>query len=426
MSASLRPLPLIQNWDCHGCGDCCREYIVGLSEAERKRIESQGWDQEPEFRGLSLFRRYGPPWRRSVALNVHKDGTCIFLSKEQRCRIHERFGSEAKPLPCRLYPFVIIPAGNQWRIGLRFACPSAAGNRGRQAGEHLEGMKVQLAELLVRENLGDRPASPVELGLKPPPLQGWRTVSWSDLDYFVDAMSAIVRRSVDPMELRIRKLLALTRLCRNARFDAVQGTRIKEFLNVVTASLDTDTPRDPASLPPPGWIGRILFRQALAVYTRKDQGRKRGLSRKGRIALFLAACRFVWGRGPVPKLHAGLPDGEFEELEQPIGPLPPEAEKVLERYYTVKVESMQFCGRSNFRVGFWEGVESLALTYPVTMWLRRLFRHLPPFEAVQRAISVMDDHFGFNRVLGSMRQRLSFRILARGSELERLVAWYGR
>jgi lysine-N-methylase len=426
MSASLHPLPLIQNWDCHGCGDCCREYHVGISEAERQRIVDQGWEKEPEFQGLPLFRRYGPPWRRTTAINQHKDGTCIFLSKDQRCRIHERFGSEAKPLPCRLYPFVIIPAGNQWRIGMRFACPSAASNRGRKANEHLVGMQTQLAELLVREELGDRPASPIELGLGPPNLQGWRKVSWSDLDQFIDALSAIVRNSADPMELRIRKLLSLTRLCRNARFDTIQGTRLKEFLNILTASLDADTPRDPASLPPPGWIGRVLFRQALAVYTRKDQGRKRGLSRKGRVALLLAACRFVWGSGPVPKLHAGLPDGEFERLEERAGPLPCEAEQVLERYYTVKVESLQFCGRANFRVGFWEGVESLALTYPITMWLRRLFGHLPPVEAVQSALTVMDDHFGFNRVLGSLRQRISFRILARGGELDRLVAWYSR
>ena len=426
MSGLLHPLPMVQNWDCHVCGDCCREYHVGISEEERQRIAAQGWEKEPEFQGLALFRRYGPPWRRATALSHHKDGTCIFLTEDKRCRIHARFGPEAKPLPCRMYPFVIIPAGNKWRIGLRFACPSVAGNRGGIANEHLDGIRVQLPELVARLQLGDRPASPAELGINPPHLQGLRSVSWPDLERFVDALLIIVRDEASPMNLRIRKLLCLSRLCRQARFDAIGGARLTEFLNILIASLGADIPRDPASLPPPGWIGRILFRQALAIYTRKDQGRKRGLSRQGRVALFFAACRFIWGRGPVPKLHAGLPDGRFERLEEPVGPLPVEAEKVLTRYYSVKIESMQFCGMTNFGFGFWEGLESLALTYAVVMWLRRLFSHLRPVEAVQSALTVMDDHMGFNRVLGTLRQRMSFRILARGGELDRLVAWYSR
>jgi lysine-N-methylase len=426
MSVSLHPLPLVQNWDCHVCGDCCREYRVGISEAERERIAKQGWEKEPDFQGIPLFRRYGPPWRRATQLNRHKDGTCVFLSEQKRCRIHERFGAEAKPLPCRMYPFILVPVGDQWRVGLRFACPSAAANRGQRADGHLDGIRAQVAELVVREELGDRPASPTELGLTPPRLQALQRVGWAEIESLIDALLSIIRNPRDPMECRIRKCLALSRLCRQSRFDNIKGGRLKEFLSVLTASLDADTPRDPAFLPPPGWIGRILFRQALAIYTRKDQGRKRGLSRKGRIALFLAACRFVWGRGPVPKLHAAMPDGEFERLEEPAGPLPSEAEQVLERFYAVKIEAMQFCGRTNYQFGFWEGLESLALTYPVAMWLRRLYGHVPPVEAMHQALSVLDDHFGFNKVLGTLRQRMSFRILARGGELDRLVAWYSR
>src|SRR5262249_23722770 len=195
---------------------------------------------------------------------------------------------------------------------------------------------------------------------------------------------------------------------------------------LVTGTLDSDVPRDPTTVPPPSWIGRVLFRQALAIYTRKDQGRNRGLSRRGRLALLAAAARFTWGRGPGPKLHALLPDATFEQVETPAGLLPAEAEQVLERYYAVKIESMQFCGPTYFHVGFWEGVEALALTYPVTMWLRRVFHHLPAVAAVQQALNIADDHYGFNRVLGTVRQRLAFRILARREELDRLIAWYSR
>ena len=36
----IRHLPVVQNWDCHVCGTCCKEYQVALTEEERKRIDA--------------------------------------------------------------------------------------------------------------------------------------------------------------------------------------------------------------------------------------------------------------------------------------------------------------------------------------------------------------------------------------------------
>ena len=179
-------------------------------------------------------------------------------------------------------------------------------------------------------------------------------------------------------------------------------------------------------VPPPGWIGRILFRQAAALFTRKDHGPNRGLAARGRLALMGAAYRFARGKGPIPRMHRGLPETTFEEVEVPRGPLPPEAEQVLERYYAIKVGSLQFCGAASFGLPFWEGFEVLALTLPLVLWVARMYRDVPRHEAVTKALTVVDDHIGFNRVLASVRQRLSFHILARGGELARLIAWYSR
>ena len=77
-------------------------------------------------------------------------------------------------------------------------------------------------------------------------------------------------------------------------------------------------------------------------------------------------------------------------------------------------------------MSFWEGFEHLALTLPLLLWVARAMRPLPAEEAVTRALSIVDDHFGFNRVLGTLRQRLSFKILARRGEISRLIAWYSR
>ena len=39
MPLPIRQLPVLQNWDCQGCGNCCREYRVYLSDDESPRIE---------------------------------------------------------------------------------------------------------------------------------------------------------------------------------------------------------------------------------------------------------------------------------------------------------------------------------------------------------------------------------------------------
>ena len=121
MTLPIRHLPVLQNWDCHVCGNCCKEYPVTLSDEEKKRIEGQGWEKDPSFQDVPLFKNVGPFYRPRYQLNRRPDGSCVFLGDDSRCRIHERFGAEAKPFPCRLYPFILIPAGDHWRVGMRFA-----------------------------------------------------------------------------------------------------------------------------------------------------------------------------------------------------------------------------------------------------------------------------------------------------------------
>src|SRR4051794_15373784 len=103
VAAVIRHLPVLQNWDCHQSGSCCKEYQVTVSDEERKRIEAQGWDRNADLGGLEPFKRIGPPWKRRYQLNHRADGSCVFLSEQGRCRIHERHGFQTKPLPCRLF-----------------------------------------------------------------------------------------------------------------------------------------------------------------------------------------------------------------------------------------------------------------------------------------------------------------------------------
>jgi lysine-N-methylase len=420
--AIIKNLPTIQNWDCQATGSCCKEYVVTLSDDERQRIEKQGWTSD-DLGHLSGIKTAGPPWRRKYQLNHRPDGSCVFLSEQGRCRIHEKFGYEAKPLPCRLFPFVLVPVADHWRVGLRYACPSAAANKGRAIPEH-ESDLLQFADsLAARENLKTQ----LDGSLVPPPkLEFGQKLDWPDILRVVDTLLAMLKNRREPLERRMRKCVAMMGILRKANLEGTTGSKLGETLELLRNAVDAETPANLMMLPEPGWVGRILFRQALALFMRKDHGPNRGIAAQGRIALLRAALQFTRGAGAVPRLHRLLPDTTFEEVERPRGPIPLEAEYILERYYTIKVSSLQFCGPASFGLPLWEGFEALAVTFPVIHWVARMFRDVPREQAITTALTVVDDHIGFNRVLASFRQRLSFHILTRGGELSRLIAWYSR
>jgi hypothetical protein len=136
--------------------------------------------------------------------------------------------------------------------------------------------------------------------------------------------------------------------------------------------------------------------------------------------------RFVRGSGSIPRGHAWIPQTTFERGEEPMGKLPGDVAGVLERYYLVKLQALQFCGPVHFHFGVWEGIEALCLTFPVIMWLYRILSDVSPAERIERALCMVDNYFGNSPVLGSLRQRLGLRVLARRGELQKLITWYGR
>jgi Fe-S-cluster containining protein len=96
---------------CTGCGECCSggpDYYVFVSARESERIRchlelTPGW----------FNRRYV---RRTPAgeqvINNQGGGRCVFLGKDNRCRIYA-----VRPLQCRTYPFwpEVVKSRASWR-----------------------------------------------------------------------------------------------------------------------------------------------------------------------------------------------------------------------------------------------------------------------------------------------------------------------
>ncbi len=417
MSLPIRNLPVMQNWDCHSCADCCR-LVVMITDDEKRRIEALDQANDPEIAPKPWFVPAGPGSKKWT-LTQRPGGGCVFLTNGNRCRLHERFGADAKPFVCRVFPFVLVPAGDHWRVGMRFSCPSAAANRGRPVADIEEDL-MNLSRLLEQHTGKSAESAP------PPLLKAGQQLPWPDTCRVVQALVEIVQDRRDRLERRLRKCLAVARVCDQTQWDGVSGSRLSEFLQAVSAGVETDVPREAADVPPPDrLLGMVLFRFLLAVFAHRDRELywTSGIGKSSRRVL--AAWRFVRGRGSVPRVNEFLPETTFEEIER-CSEMLPELDETLERYYVVKLNSLQFCGPTNFNLPLWAGLESLVLTLPMILWLRRAFTGLSPVNAVQQAIQLVDDHFGANRMLGLPHSRFLMRTLAERGELEKLVAWYSR
>lgn len=112
-----------QSSACISCGKCCGHWPVPVTAAEAGRISALDF-HDWSGRASSYFRKT----LRGYYLRKRKDKRCVFLDSDGLCIIHKKYGFDAKPLACRLYPFDIY----KWRDGsvsasLRYDCPAVAG-----------------------------------------------------------------------------------------------------------------------------------------------------------------------------------------------------------------------------------------------------------------------------------------------------------
>lgn len=387
-----------------------------ITDEEKRRIEALDLANDPKVAPGPWFK----PVARGVyrwRLNHRREGGCVFLTNENRCRLQERFGPEVKPFVCRLFPFMLIPAGNHWRVGMRFSCPSVASNQGRPVAESQKDL-VHLSHLLENHVGRSADAAPA------PMILTGHELAWPDACRLVDVMVDIVQDPRDRLERRLRKCLAVVRICRSGM--EVRGGQLSKFLQAVRSAVEPDVPREPASLPPPDpLLGRLLFRVLLAIFARHYHDANQASGMRRALHRVRDGWSFARGRGRVPRVNDYLAEVRFEDVEERQG-IPPEVDETLERYYTVKLNSLQFFGPPNFDRPIWDGLESLILTLPMILWLSRAMSGQSPVEAVQHAIQLVDDHFGGDAMLGLPHIHYLERTLIERGDLEKVVAWYSR
>lgn len=410
---SLRvEIPSVQNWSCHGCTDCCRNHLaVQLLPADKQRLEQQGWTKTDGVDPGSMMVGEGGHFR----LGYQSDGACVFLDPAGRCRIHAKFGAEAKPLACRLYPLVIHPAGQKVVVGLRFSCPSVAANRGQPLAEQKAEIQ-KLAECVAPDQFAEIP---------PPPVLAGSGTEWPDLLRFVKWLDTSMSVKETPLTLRLLRTLHWLGAVERGSFGQISGAGADEILEVLFQSAGKKLPGLSESPARPSRFGRLIFRQLVLEHSRMITAEDRRASGRYRWQILRAAWRFARASGRTPVLREGLKPVEFAVIEQRFEPLSPASEAMLTRFFRVKIQSLHFCGRAFYDRPLIEGFRNLALMYPVILWLGRWLaagqqrKNLAEAD-VARAMSMVDYHYSYSPYLARR-----VRLLAQRDDIARLCAWYG-
>lgn len=444
MSRPALQLPVIQNWSCHNCGGCCREHWIEVTAEEKRRIERQQWsaadglpDDRPVVQTVSKGR---------FRLAHQDDGACIFLAPDGLCRIHSRFGEAAKPLACRTYPYAFHPSGSDVTVSLRFSCPSVVQNLGRRVTEQRSELEQLSREIVPKSHRATAP----------PAIHGQQQLDWPDFHRFLTAFDEELTDDAVDLTTRLMRILSWLELVEQSQFDAVRGARLQDYLNLVCRAARTAQPDSDLPVLQPSRLGRIMFRQLVAQLLRHDTETTRRSGLIGRGRLLATGLRFTLGLGrliqlpdppSVARVFGTEPDSDlptaatadsqpvtlprFRDLEGAFGGRTPEIDRLLTRYFRVKLQGLHFCGPANFGLSLVDGFRSLALMYPATLWTARIRaasrgrRHLTLTD-VQAALATLDHNYAYSPALGLPSSIRRLQILGRLQQVTRLCGWYSR
>lgn len=410
----LVPLPILEKWDCHTCGICCKGHTILLDEEDLAKLESQGWEKKPEFAGIPITKKLTFLGSQRV-LNQRVDGSCIFLTDDQRCRIHAEFGEPAKPWACRMFPYQVSPVGDELRVTMRRTCPSAAADRGRPLQEQLSFIR-ELAPKAVGD--GRFPA---------PAIHRSHLRSWPETKRLTDALEAILLSERGPLFRRLSVGLRVVDLIAESRPKSLDDERWKELVGMFVEQAEREANDRIRNRRESLGSAKLIFRQTAAEYLRfhPNMGDRPSLAQRWK--LFRAAMSIARGRGEVPSIHPSLPSATFADLERPLGALSEDALRPLDRYFMATAAAMQYCGAGRRGWSVVDGFRALALAYPVAMWaLRWLSVGRTPTNADAIQTVVILDRSHYYPLLLGYRHRKRLDVLSQLGELERLIAWYSR
>ncbi len=397
LAISLMPNPkpdqiTIPDWNfsCTGCGDCCRRWHVAISPQEEERLKALEWEDEDQV----------PP-RLTTTINGFEylahtaDGHCIFLDTEgDVCKIHRRFGYQAKPKGCRVYPFNISTTfpGEYSVIG-RFDCQAVRANYGKP---------IAASTKLIRGYID-------EMGLR----GGFDRFVLDDLsEKEVKKITAgVFRQLISNNDIDVRKKLISTVISVD-RLEKLGGTFLTQTdLDEVLTSFFARSVSNCGLLKhrKPNKIERWRFLNLFMSFLRRDE-EMIGRGIRSRVERSVVFWRLLFRTGNLRDIGSEHPDGELTLADLFTTPIANIEEIDWSLYLDLiklRLQSFQFFGPTNYDLSFYIGLKSLCFSFPLVIAAAKcsaMVRYkdlcciLP--EDIDYAVGVIDHNLGRSALLG--------------------------
>ena len=416
-----RRLPILipnlprQRFRCHGCTNCCRDIVVHLTVADRRKIDEQGWADKLD---VPPYVRLGRGW----VLNQTPDNHCVFLMSDGKCRIHAELNAQAKPLGCQLFPFVLLPAGGAWQLSTRFDCPSMAASKGDPIATYLPELKRLTADLPGTDHAAwainirrDRPASD------------------NEVQHLVGALDRRLSGTTHSLSRRLRELSHIADMLASLNIQRVREEQFVELIDLLFGALDSEATG--SAYPPPTRRQHKLLRQQVfthcqAISVTEALGGWR--VKTGRmISQFFRSRRFMALGGAAPPSIVTAKMIPFADIDAvlPAKRQAAEVGELVVRYLRGRVLSRCFFGAQFYGWDMVTGLRSLLSRMAVWGFLARYCAAAEDkteidLDCAIRAIGIIARAAGISKALGGRTERMRLSYLQSNHGFERLLDAY--
>lgn len=215
------------------------------------------------------------------------DGTCGFLSREGRCRIHEELGAARKPLACQVFP-LRFGRSEGAPVSLSLSCPAVV----RNEGEPLAGQASEIARLRQEwRRVHPEPYAPLRIA-------GGRETTPEVAEALRSALGAVLERpgpGGTPPDLRsnVLRMAQLVEDLTRHRVLRLEPDRLAEYV-ALTGSHAARTGQSPGPRAAPP-LARLFLRGTLLLAA---SARLRAEGARGWRRQLLGAALHLHGLGP--------------------------------------------------------------------------------------------------------------------------------
>jgi Fe-S-cluster containining protein len=241
-------------FECQGSGACCRAYSLGpIAPGDEAKVMALDLAAAfPEAGGV-YFESHALPGGASARYLRRVNGGCVFLQSDAHCGLHARFGPDAKPSTCKVFPLSHVVRFDGAHVFDRGECSRFSTSA--RAGEPLARTPQRLLPVMQQERRLEHPIvqlAPgivVDFALYAPLVQRAIEECAAPGITAPEALRALARRTTTLVSLLEELPLNL----------AAPGAALAQVLATPRALLRTEPPRQPHA-----WLSRRIARRRRA------------------------------------------------------------------------------------------------------------------------------------------------------------------